>query len=808
MASAALLPRKASAVLRYFGFSNRQAFVPPAPNQATQKTETIGGDLLTLQNTMQGRRLLLAARDLYQQYLCEDLSGQFDGRLSDQHLVKMVSQPFSSAMRSVLGMRSKAKYQQQNALGKRPVLSEPFLQQVEKSWRKFFEPHERGNILIHQLKLDLLSDLASCLGEDYQADAEILLGLLREREKFAPRAVNCIDPQLVGWLQAVIKFSAGETNVPWPHSAVLFQLRLYAKGIKIASQLAEQQNHPPDSAHKINDLLRSICEIDAFSPAIVRRFVELIESGHCAISLQNLRHFCSIWRFYQLQSIQRPAPRGARDAAEKWRHVITQSFHQLGHSPPVLILPEARSALLPEFVAPNPSLRLLAGNEQLSAFINKVRLLEAHTDQTSRERRLAVDVKPLLLHGPAGTGKTVAARVVAAQLGLHFVHLDTTLIKSDYQNRSAANLREAWQHLLAWGRRSNNSLVVLVDECDSLTSERKEAESSQHNDVVNYFLQLLSERDDRIYGTGHDGGTCELYLILTTNQVNRLDNALRNRSESILVDRMLWQDALTYVLQETPAQVITDLNWQNPVMHMLGNVLAGLSLRELNTVKQKVGLPVFAVTEPQENSARFGELVFLLTERAYQLHAKHLTRWLGTFQSFLVVDNAAKYVTLALPMPSLDDLISRNLKLHPFLLPFHLSERDLFFLVNHQGFRLGLVRGRDFVLDRFAIALSSTDGLGQSAWAETITNSCWSSLQEISAGPIAGWRDYEAYWLTGKTNPSFVPWHALITEDEDNLSLAERSLGATALMLAKNGVTAGETSLLRIQLLKFRNSPG
>jgi len=117
-----------------------------------------------------------------------------------------------------------------------------------------------------------------------------------------------------------------------------------------------------------------------------------------------------------------------------------------------------------------------------------------------------------LFHGPSGTGKTMTASVIAAELGLELYRVDLASVVSKYIGETEKNL----ERIFAGARHSN--AVLLFDECDALfgkRSEVKDAHDRHANVEVAYLLQRLEE---------HDGP-----VILATNFSRNMDQAFNRR---------------------------------------------------------------------------------------------------------------------------------------------------------------------------------------------------------------------------------------------------------------------------------------
>lgn len=117
-----------------------------------------------------------------------------------------------------------------------------------------------------------------------------------------------------------------------------------------------------------------------------------------------------------------------------------------------------------------------------------------------------------LFHGASGTGKTMSAGVIAAELGLELYRVNLASVVSKYIGETEKNL----ERIFVAARHSN--AVLLFDEADALfgkRSEVKDAHDRYANLEVAYLLQRLEE---------HDGP-----VILATNFARNMDQAFNRR---------------------------------------------------------------------------------------------------------------------------------------------------------------------------------------------------------------------------------------------------------------------------------------
>jgi SpoVK/Ycf46/Vps4 family AAA+-type ATPase len=124
----------------------------------------------------------------------------------------------------------------------------------------------------------------------------------------------------------------------------------------------------------------------------------------------------------------------------------------------------------------------------------------------------------LLLHGPPGCGKTMAAHALAGELRLPIVRVRLEVIFSRYLGETAATLTE----IFAEAERVRG--VYLFDEFDALGRTRlDDNDIGEVKRVVTTFLQLLDTTNDT-----------DSVLVAATNVGATLDRALFRRFDDVL----------------------------------------------------------------------------------------------------------------------------------------------------------------------------------------------------------------------------------------------------------------------------------
>jgi SpoVK/Ycf46/Vps4 family AAA+-type ATPase len=157
-----------------------------------------------------------------------------------------------------------------------------------------------------------------------------------------------------------------------------------------------------------------------------------------------------------------------------------------------LVLPEARLALLHEIC-------------------DQVRH-EREVHDTWGFDRGARSGPTVLLSGPPGTGKTMAAQILAADLGLDLYCVDLSQVTSKYIGETEKNLDVVFAEAQAAGA------VLFFDEADALFGKRSEV-SDAHDRYANLEISYLLQRMEQHRGM----------VLLATNLRQNLDDAFTRR---------------------------------------------------------------------------------------------------------------------------------------------------------------------------------------------------------------------------------------------------------------------------------------
>ena len=117
-----------------------------------------------------------------------------------------------------------------------------------------------------------------------------------------------------------------------------------------------------------------------------------------------------------------------------------------------------------------------------------------------------------LFAGPPGTGKTMAAEAIAAELALPLYRIDLSQVVNKYIGETEKNLRRLFDAADA------ADVILFFDEADSLFGKRTEVKDA-HDRYANLEISYLLERMERFKGLA----------ILATNRKKDLDEAFLRR---------------------------------------------------------------------------------------------------------------------------------------------------------------------------------------------------------------------------------------------------------------------------------------
>jgi hypothetical protein len=143
----------------------------------------------------------------------------------------------------------------------------------------------------------------------------------------------------------------------------------------------------------------------------------------------------------------------------------------------------------------------------------------------------------VLFAGESGTGKTMAAEVIANELGLLLYRIDLSAVVSKYIGETEKNLRKLFDVA------EDGGAILFFDEADALFGKRSEVKDS-HDRYANIEINYLLQRMEAYRGLA----------ILATNMKTALDGAFLRRLRfivnfpfpSVKERKAIWQKAFPH----------------------------------------------------------------------------------------------------------------------------------------------------------------------------------------------------------------------------------------------------------------------
>ncbi len=191
------------------------------------------------------------------------------------------------------------------------------------------------------------------------------------------------------------------------------------------------------------------------------------------------------------------------------------------------------------------------------------RVLTEHRARDQLERFSLEPRRRLLFHGPPGCGKTLAAAVLAGELGLPLLRVRIETLFSRYLGQTAALLSAVFEEM----HRVRG--VYLFDEFDALGRQRFAANDvGEASRVVSTFLQRLD---------ADDSGAI---IVAATNGAGEIDHAAFRRFDDVALVPLPAADAIGKLLRlRTTGHKIAARD-----LDLLARRLKGLSFAEADRV--------------------------------------------------------------------------------------------------------------------------------------------------------------------------------------------------------------------------------
>eukprot|EP00605_Chrysophyceae_sp_TOSAG23-4_P000120 GSChrysophyteH1.ASY1.ANO1.131.1 assembled CDS len=193
---------------------------------------------------------------------------------------------------------------------------------------------------------------------------------------------------------------------------------------------------------------------------------------------------------------------------------------------PTLVRETSKKNVIQMFKNPISTARMLFSSKGEEAAAMKGIVLEKSLDE--RLRRVAISTantkanrapfRHLLLHGPPGTGKTMFAKGLARESGLHYA----IMTGGDIAPLGKDAVTEIHK-IFDWANTTNKGVMLFVDEADAFLRKRStEKISEDMRNSLNAFLYRTGEASDKIM------------LVYASNQPEQFDWAINDRIDEMV----------------------------------------------------------------------------------------------------------------------------------------------------------------------------------------------------------------------------------------------------------------------------------
>ena len=255
-------------------------------------------------------------------------------------------------------------------------------------------------------------------------------------------------------------------------------------------------------------------------------------------------------RFYNvaMQIAATEAKKGHNRVAQELKALIDQakankSSSRVVRAPVPMVRPKGELATLLSAKYPSERLSQMFLSNDLKKKLNRV-LHEQRQADVLRSHGLEPKNK-MLLEGPPGSGKTMTACVLAAELNLPLFTIRLETVITRFLGETASKLRQVFDAI------AETRGIYLFDEFDALGGKRETANDvGEIRRVLNSFLQFLEEDHS------------DSLIIATTNHSELLDKALFRRFDDIISYELPDENLILQVIRERLSSFDTsEINW-------------------------------------------------------------------------------------------------------------------------------------------------------------------------------------------------------------------------------------------------------
>jgi len=252
--------------------------------------------------------------------------------------------------------------------------------------------------------------------------------------------------------------------------------------------------------------------------------------------------------------------------------------------------------------------------EQLKEICNYVKYRSLVYDEWGFDSKLSMG-KGLnaLFAGPSGTGKTMAAEIMAAELELDLYKIDLSSVVSKYIGETEKNLAR----IFAEAETSN--AILFFDEADALFGRRSEVRDS-HDRYANIEISYLLQKMEEFEGV----------VILATNLRKNMDDAFVRRMHFTIEfpfpiedeRRRIWEQIWP---DDTPQSPDLDLEFMAGHFEVAGGNIRNIALAAAFLAADDGGT-VNMVHLTRATRREFQKMGKLVMEKEFGEYAEHIVR--------------------------------------------------------------------------------------------------------------------------------------------------------------------------------------
>jgi ATPase family AAA domain-containing protein 3A/B len=286
---------------------------------------------------------------------------------------------------------------------------------------------------------------------------------------------------------------------------------------------------------------------------------------------------------------------------------------------PSLVRETTKKNILQMVRSPIDSFRLVFGSAQGENAMKSI-VLEPSLDQrlrrvstsTANTKKNNAPFRHLLLHGPPGTGKTMFAKGLARESGLHYA----IMTGGDIAPLGKDAVTEIHK-LFDWANTTRKGVLLFVDEADAFLRKRStETISEDVRNALNAFLYRTGEASDKFM------------VVYASNQPDQFDWAINDRIDEMVEFklpgyderlRMITQYMDKYLLHPTGnSRPITVTDVDEETLKTVATKTEGFSGREIS----KLAIAWQAAAYGTHNATLSAELLLQILEENMETKEK------------------------------------------------------------------------------------------------------------------------------------------------------------------------------------------